>query len=82
MSETVKVSKETKKNLFRVASRLQAQRGRRVNLNEAISHLLSSEERNPKLLDEAFNSIPKLSVQELYEERRVDEARVKRRHGL
>jgi len=82
MSETVKVSKETKKTLFRVASRLQARSGRRVNLDEAINHLLGLEERNPALLDEAFRSIPKLGVQELYEERRVDEARVKRRHGL
>lgn len=82
MSETIKVSKDTKEMLFRIASRLQARRGRRIDLDEAISHLISLEEAKPELLDETFGCIPELSVEELYEERRIDEARVKRRHGL
>jgi len=68
--------------LFRIASRLQARRGRRVNLDEAISYLISLEERKPELLNEIFGCIPRLSVEELCEERKADEVRVKRRYGL
>ena len=82
MSETVRVSKNTKEMLFRVASRLQGRMGRRVSLDETISYLIGLEERKPELLDEIFGCAPELSVEELYEERRIDEARAKRRYGL
>ncbi|MEM3608530.1 MAG: hypothetical protein QW238_06665 [Candidatus Bathyarchaeia archaeon] len=68
--------------LFRVASRLQGWMGRKVSLDETISYLSGLEERRPELLGEIFGCAPKLSVEELYEERRIDDARSRRRHGL
>lgn len=78
---TVRVSKKTKELLFRYAAKLQLRLGRKVDLDEAIRHLLRSEAKL-KVLDDLFGSVPELSVQELLEERKFDEARAKRRYGL
>ena len=42
MSETIKVSRLTKEMLVRVAAKLQERLGRRVDLDEAIRHLMVS----------------------------------------
>lgn len=85
MSETIKVSKETKNSLIRIAARLQENTGRRVDFDEAIQHLMLSSslrKRRPELLEKAFGSVPGLKVQDLYDERRFDELRAKRKYRL
>ena len=86
MSETVKVSKETKQSLLKIAARLQEERGERVDFDEAIRHLVSlavvEATKRPVLLERAFGSVPGLSVQDLYKERRLDEQRAKRKYRL
>jgi hypothetical protein len=84
VSSTIKVSKETKNSLTKVAARLQEKSGKRVDLDEAIQHLLSasnqSEEKKPELLDKIFGSVPQLSVKDLRSERRLDEQRFRRKY--
>ncbi len=82
VSVTIKVSKETKDSLTRVAARLQEKSGKRVDLDEAIQHLLSSNqaERKPELLDRVFGSVPNLSLKDLRMERRADERRFRRKY--
>ncbi len=82
MSTTIKVSKSTKEKLVRVAAKLQERYGRRVSLDEAIRYLLELEERKPELLDSIIGSVPTLSVEELYRERRRDEERIERRYSI
>lgn len=77
VSETIKVSKETKHSLIKVAARLQESTGKRVNFDQAIQHLISLSEKRPDLLDKAFGSVRGLNLQELYKERRLDEQRTK-----
>lgn len=81
VSVTIRISKLTKEMLTRVAARLQERYGRRVDLDEAIRYLLGLEERRPELLESVVGSVPSLSVEELYEERRKDEERARRRYG-
>ena len=83
MSSTIKVSKQTKDSLTRVAARLQEKSGKRVDLDEAIQHLLSSSEsqENPELLDRVFRSVPNLSVKDLRSERRLDEHWFRRKYN-
>ncbi len=78
---TVRVSKRTKELLFRYAAKLQLKLGRKVDLDEAIRHLLRSEAKL-EVLDVLFGSVPKLSVQELLEERKLNEERAKRRYSI
>ena len=76
---TISVSDETRRNLLRYASRLQLATGKKVDYDEAIKHLLGREKR-PDLLEAACKPIPngdKL-LQELYEERRKDDAILER----
>ncbi|MGI0081204.1 MAG: VapB-type antitoxin [Nitrososphaerales archaeon] len=82
VSETIKVSKETKRSLVKVAARLQESVGKRVDFDEAIQHLMSLSEKRPDLLDKAFGSIPGLKVQDLHRERRADEQRAKRKYHI
>jgi len=82
VSTTIKVSKITKERLVRVAAKLQERYGRRVDLDEAIRYLLELEERRPELLDSIVGSVPTLSIEELYQERKRDEERIKRRYNL
>ena len=82
VSTTIKVSKSTKEKLVRVAAKLQERYGRRVSLDEAIRYLLELEERKPELLDSIIGSVPTLSVEELYRERRRDEERIERRYSI
>ena len=64
MSETIKVSTETKKSLIKVAARLQESKGRRVDFDEAIQHLMSLSDKRTELLDRAFGSGPGLKIQD------------------
>jgi len=82
VSTTIKVSKSTKEKLVRVAAKLQERYGHRVSLDEAIRYLLELEERKPELLDSIIGSVPTLSVEELYRERRRDEERIERRYSI
>lgn len=82
MSTTIKVSKVTREMLVRVAAKLQERYGRRVDLDEAIRYLLELEERRPDLLDSIVGSVPSLSVEELYRERRRDEEGIKMRYSI
>ncbi len=81
----VRVSKSTKMELLRYASELQMRLGRRVDFDEAIAHLLREARRKrPNLLIEACQPIEDAeeALMELYRERRMDEERVERKHGL
>ncbi len=83
MSETIKVSKETKQSLIKIAARLQENKGKRVDFDEAIQHLMSSsEKKRPDLLDKLFGSVPGLKMQDLQRERRLDELRSKRKYRI
>lgn len=85
MSETIKISKEAKEELVRVAASLQAKEGRRVDLDEAIRHLLSKgRTKNPALLEAACRPIPgfEKAYREMMAEREKDEERTRRKHGV
>jgi hypothetical protein len=82
VSETIKVSKEAKEELVRVAAALQAREGRRVDLDEAIKHLLRSRKKDPSALASLFGSVPSLKLDDLRKERMKDEQRSKRKYGL
>ncbi len=49
MSETIKVSKETKRSLLKVAAKLQASTRKRIDFDEAIQHLVSLSDKRPIL---------------------------------
>jgi len=83
VSETIKVSRETKQSLVRVAARLQEKAGKRIDLDEAIQYLISSthvKEGKPEILDEVFGSVPTLSIRDLRSERRLDELMAARKY--
>ena len=82
MSETIKVSKQTKQSLIKIAARLQEDTGRRIDFDEAIQHIMSLTEKRPDLLNKVFGSVPKLNIQDLYNERRLDELRTKRKYRI
>lgn len=79
MSETIKVSRYTKESLLRVAANLQERTGRRIDFDEAIRHLLHTQNRKSKSLEKVFGSVPEIKLEELYEERKADERRASRR---
>ena len=77
------MSGETKRSLIRVAARLQEKAGKRIDLDEAIQHLISSQEkedRRPELLDKVFGRVPTLSIRDLRAERHQDELRTARKY--
>ena len=82
VSETIKISKEAKEELVRVAAALQAREGRRIDLDEAIKHLLRVGRRKPEVLSSLFGAVPSLRLEDLHEERARDERRTKRKYGL
>ena len=86
MSETIRVTKQTKEALLRVAARLQGQKGKRIDFDEAINHLIEQEGRNaPESFMKFVGSAKKkgvnstLLVGDLIKERRLDELRAKRK---
>ena len=78
----IRVSESTKRELLRYAAELQARLGRRVSLDEAIASLLREARRRPDLLLMACSPAPspEKMIRELYEERRRDEERAKRKY--
>ena len=81
----IRVSKSTKVELLRYASELQIRLGRKVNFDEAIAYLLREVRRKrPELLVRACSPIEgaEEALKQLYEERKKDEERVARKHGL
>src|SRR5207247_10792280 len=81
---TVAVTEEVKRRLLRVASKLQLKLGRKVDLNEAISYLLTREKRMPDVLDAASRPIPGLeeASKELIEERWTEAERARGQFGV
>ena len=75
VSQTIKVSKLTKVLLVKYAARLQERLGRKVSFDEALRHLLVSRNKKPELLAEVLGSVPGLSSEEVFRERRLDEER-------
>lgn len=83
MSETIKVSKETKEGLLRVAAEMQSRTGRRIDLDEAIKHLLQSGRmKRPDVLASMFGIAPLVTVEDLLKEREIDERRSKRKYDI
>ncbi|MEM0118120.1 MAG: hypothetical protein QXV32_06710 [Conexivisphaerales archaeon] len=86
MPETIKISKEAKEELLRVAAELQAKEGRRVDLDEAIKYLLTKGGRakRPELLDAACKKTEgfETAYQEMMTERRRYEERTHRKYGV
>jgi len=81
----IRVSKSTKVELLRYASELQIRLGRKVDFDEAIAYLLREVRRKrPELLVRACSPIEgaEEALKQLYEERKKDEERVARKHGL
>jgi len=85
MTTTVSITEEVREKLTKIAADIQKEKGRRVDLNEAIEYLIDNRrERRPDLLEKAlgppghFDSDYKL----LINERRKDELRAKRRYGV
>ena len=81
----IRVSKSTKAELLRYLSELQMRLGRRVDFDEAIAYLLREARRKrPELLLKACSPVSgaEEALSELYGERRRDEERVERKHGL
>lgn len=86
VSETIRVSRETKEALLRVAARLQESTGRRVDFDEAISHLARLEDRSPDSFAKFVGSLRGMklggALEELSRERKLDELRAKRKYGV
>jgi len=82
VSETIKISKESKEELLRIAAELQAREGRKVALDDAIRYLLSKGEgaKRPELLDAACKKAEgfERAYKEMISERRKDEERTRR----
>lgn len=78
---TISIKEDVKEELLKYASELQIKLKRRVDYNEAISHLLRQRRRHPALLEEACAPMPgaEEAKRELAEERRRDEDRAERR---
>ena len=81
---TVAVTEEVKRRLLRVASELQLKLGRKVDLNDAITYLLTKEKRRPDLLDAASQPIPGFeeAYRELIQGRREDEESARGKFGV
>jgi hypothetical protein len=86
VSETIRVSRQTKEALLRVAARLQERTGKRVDFDEAINHLVHQEDKSPDTFMNFVGSARGLEsgilLDELAKERRQDELRAKRKYGV
>ena len=83
MSETIRVSKGVKRELLKIMAELQAQRGERVDFNDAIEFLLSLYKRkNVESLRRLVGLVPEVNAEDLAEERRKEVAREKEKYGL
>ncbi|WP_229569996.1 hypothetical protein [Saccharolobus caldissimus] len=83
MSETIRVSKEVKRELLKIMGELQIERGERVDFNDVIEFLLSCYKRkNPELLRRLIGMIPNNSMKDLEEERRREVELEKEKHSI
>ena len=83
MLETIRVSKEVKRELLKIMTELQAQRGERVDFNDAIEFLLSLYKRkNVESLRRLVGLVPEVNPKDLAEERRKEVDREKEEYGL
>ncbi|MEM0173584.1 MAG: hypothetical protein QXI16_03650 [Sulfolobaceae archaeon] len=83
MSETIRVSKEVKRELLKIMGELQIERGERVDFNDVIEFLLSCYKRkNPELLRRLIGMIPNISLKNLEEERRREVEFEKEKYGI
>ncbi len=81
---TISISNDVRDELLKHAAELQLKLGRRVDLEEAVRHLLSLRRpRNPELLKEACRPMSGVreAIKELLEERKRDEERLWRKIG-
>lgn len=79
---TISISSDVRDELLKYAAELQLKFGKRVDLEEAVRHLLSLRKpRDPRLLREACKPIHagKSVLNELLEERKRDEHRLERK---
>ena len=90
MTTTISVKEQVRDELLKIAAELQMKERRKVDLNDAIEYLIARKTKRPDLLDRACRPIsdsPERSsfdatYKELIEERKRDEERSKRRHGV
>ncbi len=86
VSETIRVSKQTKEALLRFAARIQEETARRVDFDEAIMHLLSSHGERGDSFSSFVGSVAGVKsadlLNDLTGERRRDDNRAKRKHGV
>ena len=83
MSETIRVSKEVKRELLRIMGELQMERGEKVDFNDVIEFLLSLYKRkNPENLRKLVGLVPNISVEDLMEERRREIGHEKEKYGI
>jgi len=76
MSELIRVSKEVKKKLVKLAAEMQQEKGKKISLNYAIDLLIDfyyNRRKNPQLLISLFGSIKGLR-EEFEKSRREDES--------
>ncbi len=85
MSETIRVTRETKEALLRVAAKLQERTGRRVDFDGAIGHLVGMQDKSPDSFMRFVGSVSGLKgadiLADLAKERRADEFRAKRKYN-
>jgi hypothetical protein len=75
MSELIRVSKEVKKKLIKLAAEIQQEKGEKVSLNYVIDFLINfyyNRRKNPQLLISLFGSVKGLG-EEFERSRREDE---------
>jgi len=75
MSELIRVSKEVKKKLIKLAAEIQQEKGEKVSLNYVIDFLINfyyNRRKNPQLLISLFGSVKGLG-EEFERSRRRDE---------
>ncbi|BCU70175.1 antitoxin VapB family protein [Stygiolobus caldivivus] len=83
MSETIRVSKEVKKELLRIMGELQIERGEKVDFNDVIEFLLSLyRKKDPEKLKDLVGLVPEISVSDLIEERRKEVQHEKEKYGI
>ena len=83
MSETIRVSKEVKKELLRIMGELQIERGEKVDFNDVIEFLLSLyRKKNPEKLRGLVGLVPDTSVSDLIEGRRKEVQHEKEKYGI
>ncbi|BAK54383.1 hypothetical protein [Sulfurisphaera tokodaii] len=83
MSETIRVSKEVKRELLKIMGELQIERGEKVDFNDVIEYLLSLYRRkNPEILRRMVGLVPNISYEDLRKERKKELEYEKEKYGI